>query len=61
VHVSGDPYFGKPLQAFLDTGADTIYIAKELADEIGLSYMIPIHGVAQGTPSKSASGKVKSI
>jgi len=28
---------GKPLQAMLDTGVDTVYMAKELADEVGLS------------------------
>jgi len=27
-----------PLQAMPDTGSDTVYIAKELADEIGHSY-----------------------
>jgi len=50
---------GKPLQALLDIGADRVYIAKELADEVGLSYTkekghvkgvnaksFPIHGVA---------------
>ena len=52
---------GKPLQAMLDTGADTVYMAKELADEVGLSYTkekgyvkgvnaksLPIEGVARG-------------
>jgi len=29
---------GKPLQAMLDTGIDIVYMAKELADELGLSY-----------------------
>ena len=29
---------GKPLQAMLDTKVDTVYMAKELADEVGLSY-----------------------
>ena len=29
---------GKPLQAMLDTRAYTVYMAKELADEVGLSY-----------------------
>jgi len=28
---------GKPLQAMLDMGADTVYMAKELAKEVGLS------------------------
>ena len=52
---------GKPLQTMLDTGADTVYMAKELADEVGLSYTkekgyvkgvnaksLPIEGVARG-------------
>jgi len=51
---------GKPLQAMLDTGADTVYMAKELAEEVGLSYTkekgfvkgintrsLPIEGVAR--------------
>jgi len=51
----------KPLQAMLDTGADTVYMAKELPDEVGLSYTkekdfvkglnarnLPIKGVARG-------------
>jgi len=29
---------GKPLQAMLDTRVDTVYMAKELAEEVGLSY-----------------------
>jgi len=29
---------GKKLQATVDTGADTVYMAKELADEIHLPY-----------------------
>ena len=29
----------KPLQALLDMGADTVYIAKEVTDEVGLSYI----------------------
>ena len=52
---------GKPLQAMLDTGADTVYMAKELTEEVGLSYTkekgfvkgvnarsLPIEGVAWG-------------
>jgi len=52
---------GKPPQAMLDTGADTVYMAKELAEEVGLSYTkkkgyvkgvnarsLPIKGVAWG-------------
>lgn len=31
---------GKALKAMVDTGADTVYMAKDLADEIGLSYKI---------------------
>ena len=51
---------GKPLQAMLDTGADTVYMAKELAEEVGQSYTkekgfvkgintrsLPIEGVAR--------------
>ena len=46
----------------MDTGADTVYMAKELADEIHLPYKkergyvkgvnaksLPIHGIARGT------------
>jgi len=53
---------GKPLQILLDTGADTIYMGKEFANEFGLLYTkeggyvkgfnaksLPIHGVARGT------------
>jgi len=53
---------GKKLQATVDTGADTIYMAKELADEIPLlskkkrCYVkgvkvksLPIHGIARNT------------
>jgi len=29
---------GKPLQAMLDIGANTVYMATKLADEVGLSY-----------------------
>ena len=29
---------GKSLQAMLDMGPDAVYMAKELADEVGLSY-----------------------
>ena len=52
---------GKQLQAMLDTVADTVYMAKELAKEVGLSYTkekgfvkgvnarsLPIEGVARG-------------
>jgi len=55
---------GKPLQAMLDTGADTVYMAKELAKEVGLwpcatprievlsrefnARSLPIKGVARG-------------
>ena len=52
---------GKKLQATGDTVADTVYMAKELADEIHLPYKkergyvkgvnaksLPIHGVARG-------------
>ena len=56
---------GKPLNAMLDTGADTVYMAKELADEVGLLYKkeggfikgvnaqsLAIHGVARDTDIK---------
>jgi len=52
---------GMKLQPTVDTGVDTIYMAKELADEIHLPYKrergyvkgvnaksLPIHGVARG-------------
>jgi len=52
---------GKKLQATVDTGADTVYMAKELADQIHLPYKkergyvkgvnaksLPIHEVARG-------------
>jgi len=52
---------GKKLQATMDIGVDTVYIAKDLADEIHISYKKdigyvkevnakspPIHGVAYG-------------
>ena len=52
---------GKPLQVMLDIGADTVYMAKELADEVGRSYTkekgfvkgvnarsLPIEGVTRG-------------
>jgi len=29
---------GKPLQAMLDMGANTVYMNKELADEISIPY-----------------------
>ena len=29
---------GMPLQAMSDVGADMVYMVKELADEVGLSY-----------------------
>jgi len=51
---------GKPLQVMLDTGTDTVYMAKELADKVCLSYTkekgfvkgvnlrsLPIKGVAR--------------
>lgn len=54
---------GKSIKALVDTGADTMYMAKELADEMGLVYMmekgyfmgvnansLPIDGVARDTP-----------
>jgi len=53
---------GKKLQATVDTGADTVYMAKELTDEIHLPYKkergyvkgvnaksLPIHGITRGT------------
>ena len=53
---------GEKLQATVDTGADKVYMAKELADEISLPYKkekgyvkgvnaksLPIHGVAKDT------------
>ena len=53
---------GKKLQATVDTGADKVYMTKELTDEISLPYekekgyvkgvnaeSLPIHGVARGT------------
>jgi len=53
---------GKKLQAMMDTGADKVYMAKELADEISLPYKkkkgyvkgvnarsLPIYGVTRGT------------
>ena len=61
-----------PLQAMLDTQANTVYKAKELANEVGLSYSngkgfvkgintrsLPIEGVAQVPSSKSVSRKVR--
>ena len=52
----------KKLQALMDTGADTVYITKELADEISLSYKkkkgyvkgvnarsLPIHEISLST------------
>jgi len=52
---------GKKLQATVDTGADIVYMAKELVDKIHLPYKkergnvkgvnaksLPIHGVARG-------------
>ena len=52
---------GKPLQAILNTGVDTVYMPKEHADEVALSYTkekgfvkrvngksLPIEGVARG-------------
>jgi len=63
---------GKPLQALLDTRADAVYVAKQLADEVGLSYTkeegyvkgvnarsVPIHGVTQGTPIQISQWKGK--
>jgi len=51
---------GKPLQAMLNTGADMVYMAKELADQVDLSYTkskgyvkgvnvesLPIKGIAR--------------
>ena len=53
---------GKKLQVTVDTGADKVYMAKEIADEISLPYKkekgyvkgvnaksLPIHGVVRGT------------
>ena len=53
---------GKPSKVMLDKGADTVYMAKELADKVGLFYTkekgfvkganvrsLPIEGVARGT------------
>ncbi|XP_048228420.1 uncharacterized protein LOC125369605 [Ricinus communis] len=53
---------GKSIQAIVDTGADTVYMAKEVADSIGLPYKkekgfikgvnvnrLPIIGIARGT------------
>ena len=52
---------GKPLQAMLDIKANAVYMAKELAEEVGLSYTkekgfvkgvntrnLPIEGIARG-------------
>ena len=63
---------GKKLQATVDTGADIVYMAKELADEIHLSYKkergyvkgvnaksLPIHGIAQGTYIQIGPWKVR--
>jgi len=63
---------GKKLQATVDTGADTVYMAKELADEIHLSYKkergyvkgvnaksLPIHGVARGADIRIGPWKGK--
>ena len=63
---------GKPLQAMLDTGADTVYMAKELADEVGLSYTkekgfvngvnarsLPIAGIARDAPIQIGQWKGK--
>ena len=63
---------GKKLQATVDTGADTVYMAKELADEIHLPYQkergyvkgvnaksLPIHGVARGVDIRVGPWRAK--
>jgi len=63
---------GKPLQAMLDTRADTVYMVKELAGEVGLSYTkekgyvmgvnarsLPIEGVARGALIQIGQWKAK--
>ena len=43
---------GKPLQALLDTRADTIYMAMELVKEVSLSYT-KVGGYVKGVKVKS--------
>jgi len=63
---------GKKLQAVVVTEADTVYMAKELADEIHLPYKkergyvkgvneksLPIHGVAHGADIRIGPWKGK--
>jgi len=63
---------GKKLQVIVDTGANTVYMARELADEIHLQYKkekgyvkgvnaksLPIHGVARGADIRIGPWKGK--
>jgi len=48
---------GKPLQAMLDTGADMIYMAKELANEVSLCYNKE-KGCMKGVNAKASQSRM---